>query len=138
MSMATYMAVALEGNTSLDYWASLITTRGLYFVRDDLLGLCKFAGVTHDHAVEALKQEIGFDVTPAELLAAVRRAFVRALWLERKQGYDRTEYTLPSEVFDRPNPNLGVPAFVTREFFSELSDRVWAVFDPEIDGMANA
>jgi hypothetical protein len=22
---------------------------------------------------------------------------------------------------------------VTREFFSQLSDRVWAVFDPEID-----
>jgi aldehyde:ferredoxin oxidoreductase len=136
MSMATYMALALEGNTSVDYWASLITERGLYFVRDDLLGLCKFAGVTGDHVVEALKQEIGFEVTSAELLAAVRRSFVRALWLERKQGYDRSEYTLPSEVFDRPNPNLGVPAFVTREFFSQLSDRVWAVFDPEIDQIA--
>jgi aldehyde:ferredoxin oxidoreductase len=138
MSMATYMALALEGNTSLDYWAKLITERGLYFVRDDLLGLCKFAGVTGDHAVEGLKQEIGFETTPAELLAAVRRAFVRALWLERKQGYDRSDYTMPSEVFDRPNPNLGVPPFVTREFFSQLSDRVWAVFDTEIDEMAKA
>jgi len=61
---------------------------------------------------------------------------MRALWLERKQGYERSDYTLPSEVFDRPNPNLGVPPFVTREFFSELSDRVWAVFDPEIDEIA--
>ena len=26
---------------------------------------------------------------------------------------------MPSEVFDRPNPNLGVPPFVTREFFSQ-------------------
>jgi aldehyde:ferredoxin oxidoreductase len=138
MSMATYMALALEGNTSLDYWAKLITERGLYFVRDDLLGLCKFAGVTADHAVDGLKHEIGFEVTNAELLAAVRRAFVRALWLERKQGYDRSDYTLPSEVFDRPNSNLGVPPFVTREFFSELSDRVWAVFDREIDEMAKA
>jgi hypothetical protein len=43
---------------------------------------------------------------------------------------------MPSEVFDRPNPNLGVPPFVTREFFSQLSDRVWAVFDPEIDEIA--
>ena len=34
------------------------------------------------------------------------------------------------------HPNLGVTPFVTREFFSELSDRVWAVFDPEIDQMA--
>jgi aldehyde:ferredoxin oxidoreductase len=138
MSMATYMALALEGNTSLDYWATLITGRGLLFVRDDLIGLCKFAGVTADHAVEGLKHEIGFEVTTAELLAAVRRSFVRALWLERKQGYDRSDYTLPSEVFDRPNPNLSVQPFVTREFFSELSDRVWAVFDKEIDEIAQA
>ena len=138
MSMASYMALALEGNTSLDYWASLITERGLYFVRDDLIGLCKFAGVSADHVVEGLKQEVGFEVAPAELLAAVRRSFVRALWLERKQGYDRSDYTMPSEVFDRPNPKLGVPPFVTREFFSQLSDRVWAVFDKEIDAMAKA
>jgi aldehyde:ferredoxin oxidoreductase len=63
---------------------------------------------------------------------------MRALWLERKQGYDRSEYTLPSEVFDRPNPNLGVPAFITREFFAQLSERVWAVFDSEIDEIAKA
>ena len=100
--------------------------------------MCKFAGITGDHVVEGLKHESGFEMTSAELLAAVRRAFIRALWLERKQGYDRSDYTLPSEVFDRPNPNLGVPAFVTREFFSQLSDRVWAVFDKEIDEMAKA
>ena len=138
MPMATYMALALEGNTSPDYWATLITQRGLYFVRDDLLGLCKFAGVTADHVVEGLKHESGFEMTSAELLAAVRRAFVRALWLERKQGYDRSDYTMPSEVFDRPNPKLGIPPFVTREFFSQLSDRVWAVFDKEIDEIAKA
>ena len=138
MSMASYMALALEGNTSLDYWAALITQRGLLFVRDDLLGLCKFAGITADNVVEGVKQEVGFEMTSAELLAAVRRSFVRALWLERKQGYDRSDYTMPSEVFDRPNPKLGIPPFVTREFFSQLSDRVWAVFDKEIDEIAQA
>ena len=116
----------------------MITGRGLLFVRDDLVGLCKFAGITADHTVEGLKHEIGFEVTSAELLAAVRRGFIRALWLERKQGSDRSDYTLPSEVFDRPNPNLGVAPFVTREFFSQLSDRVWAVFDREIDEIAKA
>jgi hypothetical protein len=90
------------------------------------------------HVVEGLKHESGFEMTPAELLAAVRRAFIRALWLERKQGYDRSDYTMPSELFDRPNPNLAVPPFVTREFFSQLSDRVWEVFDREIDEMAKA
>jgi aldehyde:ferredoxin oxidoreductase len=135
MSMATYMAVALEGDTSLDYWAKLITERGLYFVRDDLLGLCKFAGVNADNVVKSLVAEVGLDITSQELLAAVRRAFIRALWLERKQGYERGDYTLPSEVFDRPNINLGIKPFVTREFFSALSERVWAVFEPEIASM---
>src|SRR4030095_9598430 len=95
MSMASYMALALEGNTSLDYWAALITERGLYFVRDDLLGLCKFAGVTADHVVEGLKQEIGFEMTTAELLAAVRRSFVRALWLPRQAGGGAPAHQLP-------------------------------------------
>lgn len=132
MSMATYMSLALENDTSLDYWVKAITERGLYFVRDDLLGLCKFAGVNPEMAVQGLKHEIGLEITQQELLAAVRRAFVRALWLERKQGYERADYTLPAEVFDRPNTNLKIPPFVTRDFFNALSDRVWAVFDPEI------
>ena len=34
MSMATYMLLALEGDTSVDYWTKAITERGLYFVRD--------------------------------------------------------------------------------------------------------
>ena len=51
-------------------------------------------------------------------------------------GTQREQVKLPSEVFDRPNANLGVPPFVTREFFSQLSDRVWAVFDREIDEIA--
>ena len=68
-------------------------------------------------------------------MAAVRRAFIRALWLERKQGYDRSDYTLPSQVFDAPNLALGRGPFVTREFFSALSDRVWAVFDKEISAL---
>jgi aldehyde:ferredoxin oxidoreductase len=53
--------------------------------------------------------------------------------MERKQGFERSEYTLPSEVFDRPNSKLGLGAqFVTREFFSALSEKVWSVFDQEI------
>ncbi len=66
------------------------------------------------------------------MLATVRRAYIRGLWLERKQGFERSDYTLPSEVFDRPNDKLGLGPFITREFFSALSERVWAVFDKEI------
>ena len=134
MSMATYMLLALEGDTSVEYWTKAITERGLYFVRDDLLGLCKFAALNTDDALQALAHEVGLTISKAQLLAAVRRAFIRALWLERKQGYRREDYTLPSQVFDRPNPalKLSSPPFVTRQFFDELSRRVWAVFDPEI------
>jgi aldehyde:ferredoxin oxidoreductase len=135
MSMATFMILALEGDTSLDYWVKAITQRGLYQVRDDLLGICKFAGLKPEDAVMALKHEIGLEITPQELLAAVRRAFLRALSLERKQGYERPDYKLPSEVFDRPNTKLGIAPFVTREFFSELSDRVWPVFEAEMEAL---
>ena len=135
MSMATYMLLALERDRSVDYWAKAITERGLYFVRDDLLGLCKFAMLNVDAAPLALAAEVGLHVTQPELLAAVRRAFIRALWLERKQGYTRADYTLPAEFFDRPNPALQIEPFITREFFGALSEQVWAVFDREIDDL---
>ena len=132
MSMATYMLLALEQDRSVDYWVKAITERGLYVVRDDLLGLCKFAMLNAEAAPLALAEEVGLHVTREELLAAVRRAFIRALWLERKQGYERADYTLPAEVFDRPNPALEIEPFITREFFGSLSEQVWAVFDREI------
>ena len=132
MSMATYMLLALEGDTSVEYWTKAITERGLYYVRDDLLGLCKFAMLNIDAAPKALACEVGLNIPKDELLAAVRRAFMRALWLERKQGYGRSDYTLPSQVFDAPNPHVKCDPFITREFFAELSARVWKVFDQEI------
>ena len=132
MTMSTYMLVALEGDTTVDYWVKAITERGLYFVRDDLIGICKFAMLNVDTAPEALKHGVGLEVSKDELRAATRRAFIRALWLERKQGYDRADYTLPDEVFERPNPALTRGPFITRAFFEELSARVWAVFDAEI------
>ena len=135
MSMGTYMLVALEGDTSLDYWVKAITERGLYMVRDDLLGVCKFAGLNIAAAVQSLGDEIGLRITREELLAAVRRAFIRALWIERKQGYERDDYTMPAQVFDSPNPAIKATPFLTREFFAALSDRVWEVFDREIDSL---
>ncbi len=132
MSMATYMLVAMEGDTSLDYWVKAITERGLLMVRDDLLGVCKFAGLNAEVAAATLRDEIGIEVSKDELLAAVRRAFIRGLWLERKQGYERDDYTMPAQVFDSPNPAIQAEPFVTRDFFAALSDQVWKVFDREI------
>jgi aldehyde:ferredoxin oxidoreductase len=135
MSMMTYMLYALEGNASVEYWRKAITERGLFFVRDDLLGVCKFAMLDVEGAVQALELGAGLTIAPDELLAAVRRSFIRALWLERKQGYQKNEYTLPAQVSDDPNPALKAEHFVSREFLDQLSSEVWAVFDKEIDAL---
>jgi aldehyde:ferredoxin oxidoreductase len=133
MSMGTNLLLAVEGDITLEYWVKAITQRGLFQVRDDMLGLCKFAVVSPQNAAQALQHEIGLEITTEELLATVRRAYIRGLWLERKQGFERPDYTLPSEIFDRPNSNLGLGGpFITREFFSSLSEQLWSVFDQEI------
>ena len=132
MSMGTFMSLVLEGNTSLDFWVHAITLRGLYQVKDDLIGLFKFAGVSPEKQVQALQDELGLGISKDELLAAVRRAFVRGLALERKQGYEDSEYTLPAQVFDNPSPTIQTPHFITHEFFAELHAKVWEIFDQEI------
>ncbi len=132
MTMATYMLYAMEKDASVDYWAEAITGRGLYFVRDDLLGVCKFAMLDIEGALNALKSGADIDITEQQLMGAVRQSFIYALWLEQKQGYTKEEYTLPGEIFDKPNPALKIEPFITREFFAELSEKVWAKFDQEI------
>jgi len=136
MTMATFMLAALVGDTSLDYWVDAITAKGLFQVRDDLLGSCKFAGMNHKMALVALK-DVGLEVSQEDLLAAVRRAFLRGLALEARQGYDDTDYTLPAQVFEDPNPGLGTPSFITPEFFGQLKARVWEVFRPEMEALSN-
>lgn len=138
MSMATFLLLLAERDMSLEYWVKAITERGLYQMRDDMTGLCKFNGVSPDLLVNALKHATGLEITAAELLATVRRAYMRGLWLERKQGFERSDYTLPSEVFDRPNQTLGLGPFITREFFSSMSEQVWSVFDKEIAALDGA
>jgi len=136
MSMATTLLLMAERDTSLEYWIKAITQRGLFQVRDDMTGLCKFTLMTPDMVAQALANETGLEITTQELLAAVRRMFMRGLWLERKQGFVRAEYTLPAEVFDRPNDKLGIAPFITREFFAKLSEQVWSVFDAEIAALS--
>ncbi len=132
MSMATFLLLIAERDTSLEYWVKAITERGLFQLRDDMTGVCKFTAMSPDMVVKALQYEIGFEISAPELLATIRRMYMRGLWLERKQGFERSDYTLPSEVFDRPNDKLGLGPFITREFFSMLSERVWSVFDKEV------
>ena len=137
MSMFTHMNIVREGNTDLDYWVNSITQEGLYQVGFDMVGLCKFAGVGigHELVINALKVAGGIEVSSEEVIAAVRRAYLRGLALEIRQGYQDDEYSLPAQVFEKPNENVRQPHFVTPEFFSALKAKVWEVFKPEMENL---
>lgn len=137
MSMGTYGTLIREGKSDLDSWVHAITQEKLKIVGFDMIGLCKFFDITKGigtpMVVDCLQAELGLDVSAEELTAAVRRAFLRGLALERRQGYGKEEYTLPAEVFESPNPHIKLPRIATPEFFGELSRRVWEVFEPELE-----
>ncbi len=134
MSMRTSTLLAREGDTSLDSWVKAITGPGLIYVGSDLLGTCKCIGLGMDNPmlIEAIKAETNLQIQPEELVAAVRRAFLRGLKLELKQGYEDSEFTLPAQVLEKPNTNVTLPHFVTPDFLTELKKRVWAILEPEM------
>lgn len=137
MSMGTHMYLAKEGKTGLDDWVEVITRQGLLQVGYDMIGLCKFVGVGMGHELisRAIKQATGLQLTSDEIVAAVRRAYLRGLALELRQGYEDDDYTLPGQVFENPNPKVTLPPFITREFFAQMKHRVWAVFKAEMEGL---
>ena len=140
MSMATYGLLTREGKSDLESWVTGITQTKLNIVGFDMIGLCKFfdigKGIGTQMVVDCLKSECGLEVTVEEIAASVRRAFLRGLAMELRQGYTKEEFTLPAEVFEKPNANIKLPPVVaSAEFFAELSKRVWAVFEPELEGL---
>jgi len=140
MSMATYGLLTREGKSDLESWVTGITQTKLNIVGFDMIGLCKFfdigKGIGTQMVVDCLKSECGLEVTVEEIAASVRRAFLRGLAMELRQGYTKEEFTLPAEVFEKPNGNIKLPPVVASpEFFAELSRRVWAVFEPELEGL---
>jgi aldehyde:ferredoxin oxidoreductase len=137
MSMGTHLLQVREGKTSVEDWAHAITQVGLLQVGYDMIGLCKFVGLGmgHEFTTRAIKTATGLEVTSEELVAAVRRAYLRGLALELRQGYQDDEYTVPSQVYQSPNPNVKLPSFVTPEFLTKLREQVWAVFKPEMAGL---
>jgi aldehyde:ferredoxin oxidoreductase len=136
MSMGTYGMLAREGATDLDSWVKAITQDKLQIVGFDMIGLCKFFdivnGIGTSMVVDCLKAEHGLEVTQQDLIAAVKRAFLRGLALELRQGYAKDEFCLPAEVTQNPNPNIALPKLTTPEFLAELEKRVWEVFDREL------
>lgn len=137
MSMGTHMLLAKEGKVGLDEWVHAVTQQGLLQVGYDMIGLCKFVGLGlgHDFVVRGVKAATGLEIGSDDIVAAVRRAYLRGLALELRQGYQDDEYTLPGQVFSEPNPNIALPRFVTGAFMAELRKRVWEAFKPEMEGL---
>ena len=139
MSMGTYGMLTREGKSDIDSWVQGITQTKLQIVGFDMIGLCKFfditKGICTQMVVDCLKSEFNLVVTTEALSASVRRAFLRGLALELRQGYTKEEYTLPAEVWERPNPNIKLPNITSPEFIAELQNRVWEVFEPELAGL---
>ena len=131
MGMRTFLLLVIEGKTDLDYWVDAIVNRGVYYTRDDVIGLCKFAG-TPDTVIEPVFQDMfGLTVTHEDMQHATQRAYLRGLLLERKQGATLDDYVLPARAFEH-NPNVQLPYFLTPEFWDQLRERVLQGFDEQI------
>jgi aldehyde:ferredoxin oxidoreductase len=89
-----------------------IVNRGIYYTRDDLIGLCKFAG-TPDRVIEpAFKALYGVDVTHDDMVHATQRTYLRGLLLERKQGITRVKIPAAScGAFREPHQTSSVAHF---------------------------
>ncbi len=131
MSMRTFLLLVLEGQTDLDYWVDAIVNRGIYYTRDDLLGICKFAGTPDRVIVPSFQALYGVDVTQEDMMHATQRTYLRGLLLERKQGTTLEDYELPGRTYEH-NPNVQLPHFITPEFWQECRQRVLQAFDEQI------
>ena len=112
----------------MDYWVDAITRRGLSILRDDVLGACKFSALGDPMMAEAVRAITGIAVTPEDLQRVVRRTYLRGYRIERRQGFDASDYVMPSDVH-RKRDEISLPYFNTPEFFSELQTKVMARFD---------
>ncbi len=133
MSMQTYGLLAADGDTSMEYWVNAIVNKGLYMVRDDLTGICKFSNLDNQRLVSAIESLTGLTITEDEIRDAVRNAFIRGLWLEKKQGFNDSDYVLPEQSVTEKNEHLKVPLFLTPEYVEELKQRVFHEFEQEME-----
>jgi len=124
MSMRTFLLLILDGQkTDIDYWEKAVMN-GIYYTRDDLIGTCKFAGVPDKNVVDSINDSYGLSATDEDVKGAVRRTYLRGRLLEKKVGYTDEEYDIPAQVYEKKNPNVKMPNFITREFMAELKRRV--------------
>ncbi len=135
MSMATYLLLMYEKETGMDYWVDAITNRGIKTLRDDILGICKFSGMSGKAVCEAISILTGVALQSRDLAGAVSRTFLRGYAAERAQGFGVDDYDMPAESHDE-YPKTNVPYFNTRPFFEELRTKVLATLDAQREAAA--
>lgn len=128
MSMRTYLLCAHEREVGLSYWIDAVTNRGLSIMRDDMIGICKFAGTDNAKTVEAIQEIAGLAITEEELVRVLRRTFLRGYLMERKQGFTDDDYRMPEDCH-RYRREIDLPYFNTRSFHEVLRRHVNARFD---------
>ena len=130
MSMRTFLLLLFERETGMDYWVDAITNpdKGLIPLRDDVIGICKFAAMNHDQVGSALSELTGLAIDADTLRSLILRTFLRGYRLEKLQGMTADDYCLPRESH-REYPEIDLPYFNTEEFFAELQGKVIATFD---------
>lgn len=128
MSMQTYLLLVYERETGMDYWVDAITRRGPKAIRDDLLGVCKFAGLNTKMMADAIRAIHGIELDPKELGEVVMRTQLRGYRIERDRGFVPDDYDMPAEVHNA-YPAIELPHFNTLEFFDELKGKVLARYD---------
>jgi aldehyde:ferredoxin oxidoreductase len=134
MSMRTFLLLLFERETGMDYWVDAITNpdRGLIPLRDDVIGICKFAAMNHEQTASAVSALTGLPITAETMRDLVLRTFLRGYRLEKLQGFTPDDYNLPSESHNE-FPEIDLPYFNTPEFFAEMKGRVIEKFDSLLD-----
>jgi aldehyde:ferredoxin oxidoreductase len=89
----------------------------------------------HDLIVRAIREATGLELAAGDIVAAVRRSYLRGLALELRQGFTDEEYTVPAQVMASPNPHVTLPHFITEEFLVHFKHKVWSIFLPEMEGL---
>jgi len=128
MSMRTYLLYLFEKETGMDYWVDAITQRGTAIMRDDLLGICKFAGTDDKTMVDAIAALTGLSISIQDIRDLIRRTYLRGWKMERQQGFGAGDYVMPAEVH-KEYPQIRQAHFNTPEFFEELRGKVCERFD---------
>ncbi len=123
MSMKTYLLLLHDRITDLEYWVEAIVERGWSIIRDDVIGICKFAGMSNDDMATAICAETGLEMSGEDIERVVRRVFLRGYRLERRQGFTSEDYVMPAEAHKHYEA-IKLPYFNTPEFFSHMKQRV--------------